>query len=399
MPPPGLSEFATSAQADLFVQRSAPMLAPACVTARHCEAGTGSILGEQPENAIERRLTMCSRFAAERYDVTPLPFIPFSNTGGEALNDNGVVAGGIANPDGTVSLAKWSQGVLTNLGVPPGLPSHEFNRPRVFGINDSGAIVGTIHTSAGDLPSRWFMCDHGNFTVLPLADPTDLGGAAIGINNRGEIVGYDRTASNKVIGWSWCNGAYSRIAVSGTNTAALGINSSGTIIGNRSLNLIRRLLSGQFRRTGERGYVLSHGMAQYLNGFVYAINNLGEAAGGSTADGKTMATVFKNGSATIILSLPSFAVGINSSAEVVGCYRPAGYNRRHLFLWSANSGALDLTPDGYRSAEAAAINDRGEVLGFGETVSGECRYFLLTPDPDGVLTPKALITAPPAAAR
>jgi hypothetical protein len=53
-----------------------------------------------------------------------------------------------------------------------------------------------------------------------------------------------------------------------------------------------------------------------------------------------------------------------------------------------------LTPDGYRSAEAAAINDRGDILGFGETLSGKYEYFLLTPDPNGGLTQKALITAP-----
>ncbi len=324
---------------------------------------------------------MYSRSADKRYEVTPLPFVPFSNTGGEALSHNGVVAGGIANSDGSVSLAQWSKGVLTNLGVPPGIPSDDFNRPRVFGINNSGAIVGTIHTSGGELPSRWFIYDRGRFNVLPLADPKDLGGAAIGINTRGEVVGYDRTASNNVIGWHWSDGAYSRLAVSGTNTAALGINSSGTIIGNRRLSLIRRLLTGQFRRMGERGYVLSHGTAQYLTGFVYAINDLGDAAGGSTAGDKAMATVFKNGIATVILSLPSFAVGINSSADVVGSYQPGGDNRRHLFVWSANSGALDLTPDGYRSAEAAAINDRGDVLGFGETVKGKSQYFLLTPEP------------------
>jgi uncharacterized membrane protein len=342
---------------------------------------------------------MNSCFASERYGVTPLPFIPFSGTGGEALNNNGVVVGGIANSDGSVSLAEWSKGVLTNLGVPPGLPSHDFNMPRVFGINDCGAVVGAIHTSAGDLPSRWFIYDRGHFTVLPLADPTDLGGAAIGINNRGEVVGYDHTSSKRVVGWLWSNGAYSRLPVSGTSTAALAINSGGTIIGNRSFRLIRRLLTGQFRLTGERGYILSHGTAQYLTGFVYAINVQGEAAGGSVSNGQAMATVFKNGIATVILSLPSSAVGINSAACVVGSYQPAGYNRRHLFRWSANSGVFDLTPDGYRSAEAAAINDRGDILGFGETVSGKSQYFLLTPDPNGGLTPKALIAATSAGAR
>ncbi|MEO7206881.1 MAG: hypothetical protein ABI356_05160 [Steroidobacteraceae bacterium] len=342
---------------------------------------------------------MNSCFAAERYDVTQLPFIPFSNTGGEALNNNGVVVGGIANSDGSVSLAEWSSGALTNLGVPPGLPSHDFNTPRVFGINDCGAVVGTIHTSAGDLPSRWFIYDRHGFTVLPLADPTDLGGAAIGINNRGEVVGYDHTSSKSVVGWLWSDGAYSRLPVSGTNTPALGINSGGTIIGNRSLRLMRRVLTGQLRFTGERGYVLSHGTTQYLTGFVYAINALGEAAGGSISNGQAMATVFKNGIATVILSLPSSAVGINSAASVVGSYQPAGYNRRHLFNWNANSGAFDLTPEGYRSAEAAAINDRGDILGFGETLSGKSQYFLLTPDPNGGLMRNTLITAPPACAR
>jgi uncharacterized membrane protein len=342
---------------------------------------------------------MNSCFAAERYDVTPLPFIPFSNTGGEALNNNGVVVGGIANSDGSVSLAEWSKGVLTNLGVPPGLPSHDFNTPRVFGINDCGAVVGTIHTAAGDLPSRWFIYDRGRFAVPPLSDPTDLGGAAVGVNNQGEVVGYDHTSSNRLAGWRWFNGVYSKLPVSGTNTVALAINSSGTIIGNRRLRLIRRLLTGQWRYTGERGYVLSHGTTQYLTGFVNAINDRGDTAGGSISDGQAIATVFKNGIAAVILSLPSSAVGINSAASVVGSYQPAGYNRRHLFKWSANMGAFDLTPDGYRSAEAAAINDRGDILGFGETLIGESRYFLLTPDPNGRLTPKALITAPPVGAR
>jgi len=236
------------------------------------------------------------------------------------------------------------------------------------------------------------MYERGRFSVLPLADPTNLGAAAIGINNRGEVVGLDYTSGKREVGWLWSNGVYSSLPVSGSSTTALGINSSGIIIGNRRLRFIRRLFTGQLRCKGDRGYVVSGGTTQYLNGFVYAINDSGEAAGGSISGGQAMATVFKNGIATVIVSLPSHAVGINSAASVVGSYQPAGHNRRHLFRWSANSGAFDLTPDGYRSAEAAAINDRGDILGFGETVSGESRYFLLTPDPDGALTPKALIT-------
>lgn len=342
---------------------------------------------------------MYAGFAHQRYEVTSLPFMPFSGTGGEALNNAGAVVGGIRNSDGSVSLAEWFKGGLTDLGAPPGLPSRDFNRPRVFGINDSGTIVGTVHTSDGDLPSRPFLCERGRFTVLPLMDPTDLGGAAIGINSRGQVVGYDHTSSHGMTAWLWSNGSYSSLPISGTNVVAFGINSAGTIIGNRTLGFFRRLLTGQLHCTGQRGYILNQGTTQHLNGFVHAINNRGEAAGGSTSAGKAMAAVFKNGITTVILNLPSAAVGINSAADVVGFYQPSHCTFRRLFIWSANSGVFDLTPDGYRSAQAAAINDHGQVLGFGETVGGERPYFLLTPDPDGVLTPKALMTAPPAGAR
>jgi hypothetical protein len=72
---------------------------------------------------------MNSCFAAERYDVTPLPFIPFSGTGGEALSNNGVVVGGIANSDGSVSLAA--------------------------AINDHGDILGFGETVSGK--SQYFL--------------------------------------------------------------------------------------------------------------------------------------------------------------------------------------------------------------------------------------------------
>lgn len=336
---------------------------------------------------------MYTGFARQRYEVTLLPFVPFSGTGGEALSGTGAVAGGISNPDGSVSLAQWFKGELTDLGVPPGLPSRDFDRPRVFGMNGSGTIVGTIHTSAGDLPSRPFVYDRGRFRILPLLDPSDLGGAAIGVNGRGEVVGFSHTPGNGTTAWLWSDDAYSRLPISGANVVAFGINSGGAIIGNRTFGVLRRLLAGRSGPGGQRGYILSQGMARHLQGFVYAINDLGAAAGGSTSGGKVVAAVFGNGVPALILDLPSAAVGINAVADVVGFYQPSERSLRRLFVWSAQSGAFDLTPDGYRSAQAAAINDRGQILGFGETADGERPYFLLSPDPNGALRPKALMSA------
>ena len=331
--------------------------------------------------------------SAERYGVTTLPFTTPDSI---ALNNDGVVTGGIVNPDGSISLGKWSKGVLTNLGAPPGFPSG-FNRVRPFGINDSGAIVGAIYTSAGELPARAFVHRDGSYTVLPLLHPTDLGGVAIGINDRGEVVGFDRTSNHNTQGWLWSDGAYSSLPVSGTNTVAVGINSSGTVVGYRRVSFIQRLVTGQYRRSGEMGFVLSHGTTQYLTGPVHAINDLGVAAGASTSRGHVMttrlkgeatATVFKDGIATSILSLPSAAFGINSAGDVIGSYRAGSGSRP--FIWSSKSGAFDITPAGYRSAVAAAINNRGDILGYGETASGAPQDFLLTRDPNGELMPKAV---------
>jgi len=330
---------------------------------------------------------------AERYRVTTLPFTTPDSI---ALNNHGVVTGGIVNPDGSISLGKWSAGVLTNLGAPAGLPNG-FNRVRPFGINDSGAIVGGIYTSAGEWPARAFVHRNGSYTVLPLLHPADLGGVAIGINDRGEVVGFDRASNHKTQGWRWSDGAYATLPVRGANTVAVGINSSGTIVGYRSVNFIQRLLAGQFRRSGQMGYVLSHGTTQYLNGPVHAINDLGVAAGASTSFGHVMttrsksdavATVFKDGVATWILSLPSAAFGINSAGDVIGSYRAESGSR--AFTWNSNAGAFDITPAGYRSAVAAAINNRGDILGYGETASGAPQDFLLTPDLDRELMPTAV---------
>jgi hypothetical protein len=330
--------------------------------------------------------------SAERYGVTTLPFtIPDSI----ALNNDGVVTGATVNPDGSISPGKWSKGVLTNLGGPPGLHSG-FNRVRPFGINDSGAIVGGIYTSAGEWPARAFVHREGSYTVLPLVHPMDVGGVAIGINDRGEVAGFDRTSNHNTQGWLWSDGAYTSLRVSGTNTVAVGINSSGTVVGYRRVNFIQRLLTGQFRRSGNMGFVLSHGATQYLNGPVNAINDLGVAAGASTSrhlmttrlKREATATVFKDGIATSILSLPSAAFGINSAGDVIGSYRAGSGSR--AFIWSPRSGAFDITPARYRSAVAAAINNRGDILGYGETASGKPEDFLLTPDPNGELMPRAV---------
>lgn len=52
-------------------------------------------------------------------------------------------------------------------------------------INNSNTVIGTINNGTADLP---FVYEHGKLTTLPIPDDA-VSGAALGINDVGEIVG------------------------------------------------------------------------------------------------------------------------------------------------------------------------------------------------------------------
>ena len=61
----------------------------------------------------------------------------------------------------------------------------------------------------------------------------------------------------------------------------------------------------------------------------------------------------------------SFAYGINSSGEVVGCSDVAGDLQRHAFKWTQTGGMQDLgSLTGYDSGCALGINNSGQVVGY-----------------------------------
>jgi probable HAF family extracellular repeat protein len=82
----------------------------------------------------------------------------------------------------------------------------------------------------------------------------------------------------------------------------------------------------------------------------------------------------------------SAALAINESGDVVGwsSVDPQNFHPLHAFLYS-NGELIDLNglipeASGWILQTAAAINDAGEIVGYGEA-DGEVRAFLLTPNP------------------
>jgi uncharacterized membrane protein len=260
------------------------------------------------------------------------------------------------------------------------------NRVTPFGINDSGTVVGTITGAAGGVPSVAFSFASGHFTILPLADPSDAGGIATGINASGRITGYDSTAFGSRA-WTWASGSYAPVVVPGSSNAlALGINSGGTVIGAYTADCCPTV--------GEHGFIVTGAQTYLLNGAANGINDAGTVAGSLDTQSGATAALFVNGVATSILSRPSTATSINFAGDVVADYDTASGER--VFRWSPTTGAVDLTPAGFQFTVALGINNLGDILEMGETSGGVFEDLLLTPDPNGVLSSKPLV--PPQAA-
>jgi probable HAF family extracellular repeat protein len=130
------------------------------------------------------------------------------------------------------------------------------------------------------------------------------------------------------------------------------------------------------------------------------INNAGQVIGQSlTAGGFYDAFLYSSGSMADLGTLGgagSNAYGINNFGQVVGASLTAGAGGQdHAFLYSAGS-ISDLNnlidpSSGWNLNVATAINDSGQIVGFGSH-NGQTEAFLLTPTP----TTPAAVPAPPA---
>jgi probable HAF family extracellular repeat protein len=78
----------------------------------------------------------------------------------------------------------------------------------------------------------------------------------------------------------------------------------------------------------------------------------------------------------------SVALGVNASDEVVG------YSTDSAFIWTNSDGMQNLedllgdSSAGWTLFQASAINDAGQIVGYGASPDGDIHAFLLTPVPE-----------------
>lgn len=270
-----------------------------------------------------------------------------------ALNNQDQVVGVAANaiPDpfsmlgwGTQARAYiWQHGRKRGLGTLGGPDSF------AWFINGSGQVAGVSYTSAtpnpvtGQPPTDVFLWHDGKMRDLgSLGGSVPTFGGVAALNSRGEIVGTsDLTGDQTAHPFLWTGSRMIDLGtLGGANGTATAINAAGTVAGIADLP-----------DQAHHGFVWQNGTMRDL-----------PPVGGAPC---------------------SNTFAINASGEVVGNATNCQGQALTAILWK-NGSAFDLNkliaPSALHLTEPVAINNKGEIIGYGVLPNGDEHNFLLIPN-------------------
>ena len=299
--------------------------------------------------------------------------LPESNfSRGFGINNSGAMTGSVRNADGKVVAfaVKNNSTWFSNEEVSPnGLPEIRFS------INDPGDIAGHKIVPGGILPMLW---RNGQaYELQPL--PGQQYGEVYDINNSGQMVGESLNGSfvtpttMRATLFSLYGTAVDLGTLGGTKASAAGINEDGDIVG------FSDLASGQ-----SHAFLYKDGVMRDLGTLggsisnANAINNKGEIAGRSTlANGAIRGFLYKDGVMHDLGTLggaSSVAFDINDKGEIVGFSRISNGQAR-AFLYK--DGVMrDLGALGGTDSRAISINNKGEIIGHYTKTDGSVHGFI-----------------------
>ncbi len=220
------------------------------------------------------------------------------------------------------------------------------------------------------------------YTVTDLGSLGGEESAAAGLNNKGQIVGGADTAARGkgpeyiTYVFLWENGRMRRLpALNGSHAYATAINDAGQLAGAYTADPLKasfqaaRFFGSQIKLLGgfpatTRGFSLSQAAA---------INAQGQLAGVSN----NQAFFWANGKLRRLLPPPGFqtsearALSDAGQAAGKGERSAGGATRSHALLWTGTGAAKDLgVLPGYTDSFAQAINKKGQVAGWVSVTRG-----------------------------
>jgi probable HAF family extracellular repeat protein len=313
---------------------------------------------------------------ATTYTLSPITS-PYGSALAFGLNDQGQVVGGAIFSDGTRRAFLWQSGTgIINLGVLAGDTTSE-----AVSINNAGQVVGVSYPAAGQ-PLRGFLWQ-ANTGMIDVGAGAGLFTQATGINQQGVVIGYassvpDFSSGNFVFTYTARSGIQP-ITVPGMSvTDVEAINNSGQMVVG-TLNSKNLLLI-----TPGTAPVEIQGSGNLVGAGAMAMNDSGTVVGyiepsnGDSAHG----FVWNQNTGFVDLGY-GVATGINNLGQVVGVEDLSdgsfiGYLYEDGTVYNLAT-LLDASAAGWTNIDPRAINNNGQIAGFG-TFDGQTEAFLLTPN-------------------
>jgi hypothetical protein len=274
-----------------------------------------------------------------------------------AISDSGVLAGSFSNgADGGYYI--YDDGVYTALAGPDGTTLEpEF-------INDSAVVAG-INNGAD--PANAFIYNDGTATILtgPGAGDTNIG--LLGINSSGTAIGEYSTASNDY-GFIYSDGNYTTLTGPDENDVVLfpkAINSSGEVVGDVMTS--GGAAEGFIYQSGTYTVIQPPDGANNTAEFT-GVNDAGEITVFYLNDSIVEADIYDNGTYTAItgpdLSDTNVYIDyISNTGELAGYYDDASDNQV-AFVYNNGSYATVPGPiEGDSFVSLYAINGSGQIEG------------------------------------
>ena len=334
-----------------------------------------------------------------------------ASSGSTVISKSGLIAGVSENGEidplipgfPELRAVLWTDGKIRDLGV---LPEGGYES-LATAVNSSGLVAGLATNTTPDAYSmlgtgyqtRAFVWDkrEGMQDLGALPGGTDA--QALLMNERGQVAGqsYTSSAPSAVCPplttgsfiWDKKNGMVNLGNFGGTCTEAVGLNNRGRVVGFSYLTgdqVVHAFLWDRATGLVDLGTL---GGQDYA--VAAAINDSGDAVGGSYLPGNVLidAALWGKDGITDLGGLAggcgAFAFWINNSRQVVGnAFNDCTYATTTGFLWEDGGPMVDLNTlivpgSGIFVPIGITINDRGEIAAQGVLPNGDERAVLLIP--------------------
>jgi probable HAF family extracellular repeat protein len=277
------------------------------------------------------------------------------------INEAGIIVGEASNTANRTHAVSWTNGAIRDLGTLGG------NESRALGVSNRGQIVGSSSTASNDRTVA-FLWDQGVMTPLPPLTSSDTVSEALDVNDNGIAVGFSGSAA-----CYWQDGQVHLLTgIGGAPSRAVRISAGNLIVGTSTSN---------FGFQTAVLWTIPAGTSTTLNpvagttSFGFDVNDSNQAAGTGTinAAGNVHATLWTNrvpqdlGTLIAGASASSQGFGLSASGLVVGegsALDPNNNPTTHGLLWDYNRQIVNLLPlAGATFSTANAVNSGGTVVG------------------------------------